>query len=537
MFKRSLLIVFVLSALIAALCLTVHSEEAVKAPGGEVSSTDGLFAALGGEASAVKKDGAILLLSDIVLEKPITLLKGEYKLLGGGCTVSAEFTDSSFITVGDGTSETVLTIGDEKDKKADENIIFDANGDEIKGSFISVSEKSELAVYAGTLFQNAASSLHGAAISNSGAFTFYGGSVTDLICDGAGGAFYNLGTMMLAGGDISNCKADFGGAIYNEGELYLIGTELIGCDAEKGGAVYNMGKLSLVSSPIYKCSANVGGALYIAEDADAELIGGSITDSSASVNGGGVYNCGKMTIGSEKNGDSIGTSFEKNKAPYGGNIFNESAELTIYGGSVYSGTADKNGGNILNADTGRTVIKGGSVSDGKAQYGGGIFNLGELVISGGGFFTNKAEVGSAILNDGKLIFNEFPYISDKNDVFITVKPSSASAAIIESEMKAECVALLTPGINDGGEYTVKYNDGDVLIVGDYAETSYERFKISSDDGDDWLLSSEGALKRKLPIYYSPIFYILLVAAFAVTVTLMVAFMLLVDKHRMKKKTA
>ena len=221
-----------------------------------------------------------------------------------------------------------------------------------------------------------------------------------------------------------------------------------------------------------------------------------------------------------------GTYFSDNSAQNGGTLYNSST-AEISDGSMYSGTAASCGGNIYNSDNSSLAVSGGSIGRGKAVYGGGIFNLGTLTVGGGGFTLNKAEAGQAILNAGKLIFNRFPYIDAKNDVFIL----SGHPAEIESEMKAELIAVLTPGTENSGVYSQLYSEDAVLIDGEFAAISYVKFKISPDGESEWILSFDGRISKKLPVYYSAWFWTVIVAVYAALIAGTVFAVRLYDKKR------
>lgn len=52
----------------------------------------------------------------------------------------------------------------------------------------------------------------------------------------------------------------------------------------------------------------------------------------------------------------------------------------------------------------------------------------------------------------------------KNDVFIVIDGNNSHAAVISSEMKADTIAMLTPGVKDEAGYRTEYAGGAVLII-------------------------------------------------------------------------
>lgn len=491
----------------------------ISAPGGEVHSYEELIAALGGEEAVIDKEDYLLLCSDIRLESPVVFLDGEYLLAGGGCRVTASFHDDSFFILGDGEKAALLKIGSDDAQTDNDSIIFDGEGKTLEGSFVRVNAESDFEIYIGTVFKDVISSVCGAAVYNEGTFTMYSGKAENCRSTGSGGAFFNKGQMFLTGGSVTGCSSEFGGAVYSEGKLELIGTEFVSCSAGKGGAVFNSGSLNYRSSSSSGCSAAFGAGIY--NSGNAEFSGGQIIECTASDRGGALYNSGNVVL--------CGTYMDSNTAVSGGSVFN-TAQAELSDGQVYNGTAEGNGGNFYNDSDASLTISGGTVGRGKATYGGGIFNLGELTVSGGGFSSNKADAGNAILNDGKLIFTEHPYIDVKNDVFIVIDGNNSHAAVISSEMKADTIAMLTPGVKDEAGYRTEYAGGAVLIIGEYAASGYSKFKVTSEGDNEWLLAADGTFYKKLPVYYEPWFYAALVAAFAVTVTVIVIAVRTYDKH-------
>ena len=515
----------VLAAVIIAVILSfsVSADEVISAPGGEVSDYDGLIAALGGDdAVFVKKNDAgkvlyITLRADIKLEKPVHLTEGDYCLSGAGVTVTAAFDNDSMIILG-GEKKATLAVGNAESTDSD-SIIFDGGSDSgrsTEGSVFRVSADSELSVYTGTVIKNSLTTVCGAAVYSEGTVTFYGGKIENCRSTGSGGAFFNKGKLFLAAGSISDGSAEFGGAVYNEGTADLIGTEITSCTATKGGAVFSSGTLNFTSSSVTGCKAAEGAGVY--SSGNVTFAGGQITDCTSTGNGGAVYNSGNAAFS--------GTYFSDNSAQNGGTLYNSSiAEMSD--GSMYTGTAVSCGGNIYNGDGASLVITSGSVGRGEAVYGGGIYNLGTLVVGGGGFTLNKADAGQAILNAGKLTFNQFPYIDSKNDVFIL----DGHPAEIESEMKAELIAVLTPGTEKDGVYSPLYSEDIVLIDGEFAAISYVKFKITPDGENEWILSFDGRISKKLPVYYSAWFWIVIVAVYAALITGIVFAVRFCDKKR------
>ena len=108
---------------------------------------------------------------------------------------------------------------------------------------------------------------------------------------------------------------------------------------------------------------------------------------------------------------------------------------------------------------------------------------------------------------------------------------SGHPAEIESEMKAELIAVLTPGTENSGVYSPLYSEDAVLIDGEFAAISYVKFKISPDGENEWILSFDGRISKKLPVYYSAWFWTVIVAVYAALIAGTVFAVRLYDKKR------
>ena len=527
MLKKWLIGFLMMSVLLLSIYLPATAATAVQAPGGEVTSYEELAAALGGETTTQIKhvdddpEGKVshlVILSDICLETPVVITEGEYVIIGAGIEITASFTDGSFFAVG-GEKEVTLILGSSKVQTDNDNIVLNGGKQMRKGSLLSIGADATVAVFTGTVFCDSTTEVAGGAIANDGTFAMYGGIIENCSSMGAGGAISSRGTVLLPLGMIVGCSAEFGGALYNEGEATLAGTEIKECTATKGGAVFNANELELLSSTISVCNASQGGGLY--NSGTAELKGGQILSCQAeNGEGGGIYNSGTLT--------QAGTYINENSAKNGGSLYN-AGDAEIKDGQIYSGTATEAGGHVYNEPNAKLVTEGGSLGRGKAKLGGGIYNLGDLTVIGGGFHSNKADFGQAILNHGSLIFEEFPYIDDKNDVFIVIDEDNPHAIRIQSEMKVDCIAVLTPGKQTVAGYAYCYEEGVCLLTGDYVKDGYSHFKITPENGAEWLLNVDGSLVKPVPVYRQAWFYCALVGCFAVVVAVMVVTVRFFDK--------
>ncbi|MBQ4064796.1 MAG: hypothetical protein IJD10_01710 [Clostridia bacterium] len=506
MMKKLLFSVFLAVSLYAIFSLSVSAAPA-SAPGGTVTSYDELKAALGGDEVVKSEDGYLLMLSDIRLEAPVVIRSGEYVLRGAGIVITASFDKGSFFEIESG-DKTALHLGSLAETGSNDSLTLDGEGKTREGSLVLIDEGATLSLYAGTVLKDNVTSVTGGAVSCFGSLIMYGGSIEGCRSLGAGGAIYAKGQLILASGIISGCSGEFGGALYNEGTASLAGTEMRECTASKGGAVFNALTLALYSSSISDCSAKQGGCLY--NSGESTLEGGQIlTCKAENGEGGGIYNTGTLNM--------KGTYINECAANKGGNLFNEGkAELSD--GQVNRGTADLHGGGVFNAEKAQFTMSGGTLGGGKATYGGCLYNVGTVFLMEGLIVNGKADVGAGALNEGTLCLSDGILVDKKNPIAIVITEDNAHAAQINAPLRPERVASLEPVVRVGDAYRIEYQEGFVLVGGKAMATEIHRFTVAAENGAEWLISASGALKSPVPLYHRWWFYLILVAAFAVTVT-------------------
>ncbi|MDY4655870.1 MAG: hypothetical protein SO386_06600 [Eubacteriales bacterium] len=238
-------------------------------------------------------------------------------------------------------------------------------------------------------------------------FKMYGGEISDnSSADSGGGISAMTSYSYIYGGTIkNNSSATEGGGVWSgNGALYLYGGTISNNSAKYGGGVYHYG---IYSSHLLKIETPTNG------DKSATV---SITDNSASVDGGGIYyddEEGSFTVSGKKcdvlrntatgNGGGIyinktlissiyqntDSSVSYNTATNGGGIYVNDAQTfsLFYGCQVSHNTATDNGGGLyLNAETGLSYsenfqMNGCTVSENTAQA------------DGGGIYVNKGSIG------------------------------------------------------------------------------------------------------------------------------------------------
>ena len=160
-----------------------------------------------------------------------------------------------------------------------------------------------------------------------------------------GGGIYNNGTLKMDSGIISgNSATDDGGGIYAYGTFEMTGGTITGNDTNFGGGVLlsgNSSKFLMSGGTISNNTAYVmGGGVHV-NGSTFEMTGGTITGNTADVNGGGVYVTGYTTL--------IGVTITGNTAIDGGGIYmgtNSAHTLSLRNVKITGNTAWNNGGGV-----------------------------------------------------------------------------------------------------------------------------------------------------------------------------------------------
>ena len=207
-------------------------------------------------------------------------------------------------------------------------------------------------------------------------------AISDKGAYGLGGGVYvaENATFIMNNGVISNNNATDGGAIYlaNNANLELLGGT-VGKNAQpnnalRGGGLFissEAGRVVLAGS-IENNTAENGGGIYNEKDIIIESM--SLSNNTASSNGGGIYTTKPLTI---RSGLVDGNTARNN----GGGIYAESAELYIPS-VIVSNNSAKNGGGIYANKTNVTMeaaaldASKAKIDSNKAQKGAGIYVVG-----------------------------------------------------------------------------------------------------------------------------------------------------------------
>ena len=229
-----------------------------------------------------------------------------------------------------------------------------------------------------------------------GTFTMYGGEISGNACSDTGGGVISAAVYLkLYGGTISNNTADKrGGGVFTNMPLTISdGFTITGNKSEKGGGIYTYDEdITIDGGKITGNTATYGGGVcHIGAYRNYTLtISGSATiTGNTATEGGGVYvESGKNT-----------SNWNKGQGA-----------LQINGGSITNNTATGNGGGVCIPERGRLTIAGGNVTDNTATgNGGGVYFNGEskkFNISGNINVTGNKKSGKAnniYLPNGQII--------------------------------------------------------------------------------------------------------------------------------------
>lgn len=277
------------------------------------------------------------------------------------------------------------------------------------------SQQSDFTMYGGKITNNhviKGSNNEGGGVNmhTGGTFTMYGGEISGNACSDTGGGVISAATYLkLYGGTISNNTADKrGGGVFTNMPLTISNDFTItGNQSEKGGGIYTYDEdITINGGNITGNTATYGGGVYHIGDyqtCDTLTISGSATiTGNTATDGGGVYvESGKNTSNWNKgqgalqiNGDSITNNTATGNG--GGVYINKRGLLTITGGNVTDNTATVNGGGVyFNGESKKFNISGninvtGNKKSGKANN---IYLPNGQILKITGELTNTAPIG------------------------------------------------------------------------------------------------------------------------------------------------
>ena len=276
----------------------------------------------------------------------------------------------------------------------------------------------------------------GGGILNSGTLT-----VSDCVLSGNqafvgdGGGIANFGTLIVSDCVLSGNQAQFGGGIYNagNGRVTIMRSTLSsnsgGGARAGGGGIYNLaGTVTITDSILSDNSSSASQPAHT---------------SSATSNGGGIYNAGTLTLtGSTLGGNSTSAGGGGGSSSTGGAIFN-SGQLTI-NDSTFSGNR---------ASASRSISIASANSSGGAIYNTGMLTLVSATLTG-----NSATVsGTGTINSsGGGILTASGHVTTSKNTIVAGNTARMSPDV-SGPLNSQGHNLI--GIGDGGS---GYTDSDLV---------------------------------------------------------------------------
>lgn len=236
------------------------------------------------------------------------------------------------------------------------------------------------------------SAMNGGGIANYAEMNLTGGTISGNSVQYQGAGILNSGELVIANGIITGNVADNGGGISNSGILSITETRLSGNQAEaKGGAIhsYSSGTLTLSAVEISENLANYGGGISHDTSQTMTLVDSTISKNTANQQGGGLY-CGSAST-SVVNTITNSIFLENTSVNYGGGIFNfGNLEITHSRFEANSATIQSGGGIYTYGDAVTTRVEQSTLIRNTASNGGGIINYSNLEILDSSFIENTA---------------------------------------------------------------------------------------------------------------------------------------------------
>ncbi|MGI9649000.1 MAG: beta strand repeat-containing protein, partial [Acidimicrobiia bacterium] len=193
-----------------------------------------------------------------------------------------------------------------------------------------------------------------------------------------------------------------------------------------GGVHINAATVSIIDSTITGNSAVDGGGIYNELAGTVVVSGGSITDNTATVAGGGAFSNGTSTF----SGVNVGTSLSPNIAPNGGGLYNKGTMNVNSLTNVDSNTATSvagGGGGIWN-DATLNIDNAIITSNDATDAGGGIHNIsgGDLNVTNTEITLNTAAAAGGVLNNNGA---EAGSTADITDSMVTLNQATDASGL------------------------------------------------------------------------------------------------------------
>ena len=358
----------------------------------------------------------------------------------------------------------------------------------------------------------------GGAIYNVGSATISGGiTINGIINKGNGGGIF------VAGGSVTINSATItgkvnssgaGGGVYVSGGIFILdGGTINACSATNGGGVYVAGgTFKLNSGTIDGCSATYGGGVATSGSGKFDMTNGTISNNTASENGGGIWCDTAGWTGSAADTKISGGSISYNSAVDGGGIYlNNPADsyssirtLSIWGGTISGNEASNNGGGIYVdilteiyfSHESQTPSSPVITSNVASNDGGGIYMntpnkfyfwkgttiTSNTALNGAGVFITTIELNTLFKDfNGAFYFNDVKIYNNKND-------SGQAVQLTLSDYYNYTTYVLTGQTKIEGRVQMAYKSGFSLGDADWSNTTVIEIEplgnLASENGYD-----------------------------------------------------
>lgn len=561
----SAFIVTLLSLLLTGTGVWATSSGASKASpasGGDVRSTDELIEALGGDENVKAVTGnTVRLCKDIVLNAPIRIYSGSYRILGSGCTIYRGETlyEAMFSLYYDATQSNAvapsLILGNSKDSSGETNSADltvsgnkDAFSEAVIGPVFALIGNVKLEINPNTVIEDNYTVSSGAAIfmqtliSDTVAYTpleptltVNGGVIRNNTSLSNGGAIAlfddsngnGSGTITLTSCTVSQNSVQnddgngCGGAIYCKGgAMTLTDCELTSNRADHGGAIYTDCEAQIVSCNFKNNIANKnGGAICAAQSEDTShtasvtLYWAYMSENSSLGNGGAIANLGgKVKFAADSSSSQEANYVEANTSTGHGAAIYNSGSLEIASGAFYRNKSSEGHGALYNSENGAISLTGGDIRVNTSLSGSGLYNLGTFSMNGGCFQGNICTVKNApqIVNFGALSFGgSFLIDGDVIGLMLTENENGERNA-----SPIELTNILTTNIDINVTFSEEHKSSDGTLSYSYVDPSgmsvysgLDKFKASAAERTSLVTQGFGSYSvddRGMPVFHFPI---------------------------------
>ncbi|HEX8268603.1 MAG TPA: choice-of-anchor Q domain-containing protein [Flavobacterium sp.] len=302
-----------------------------------------------------------------------------------------------------------------------ENEVFTSPGN---GGGLHVTGQGDVTISGGTVNMNEAGAEGGGLWNGTGVMTIDGTTIdgntaSGALADQGGGGIYNLngGTLTITNAvisdNIANGTAGSGGGILNDvgSQLSISNSTISGNSARRaGGGIEDNSATSTLTLTNVNLSNNTvtgapgnGGAIHITGAGSINISGGTVSNNTAALEGGGLWNgTGTMNV----SGTTISGNVAQGAAADdgGAGIFNNGGTLNlnnaILTSNLATGTSGSGGGLLSTAGT--VTIIGTVFDNNSANRAGGAIEIinGTLMLSDSDMLNNDVDGGAGTANPG-----------------------------------------------------------------------------------------------------------------------------------------